>query len=119
MGVYWKLSEHLQAQRARVLSMTFADVEHVLGRRLPPSALRYSAWWANNARGHSHSRAWLEAGWRTEQVDIDGKRLVFRQEQTRGAATGTPFGALRGTVLVARDIASPTGEAWLAEQGKL
>ena len=35
--------------RGRVdLSMTFAEIEAVIGGRLPPSARRREEWWSNN-----------------------------------------------------------------------
>lgn len=59
---------------------TFFDVEKVLGFRLPASARNYPAWWANERRGsHTHSKAWLGAGWLTSDVDLNGERLVFRR----------------------------------------
>ena len=57
--------------------MTFRQVESVIGGLLPASARRHRPWWANDATGHAHAKAWLEAGYRTEQVDMEGEKLVF------------------------------------------
>ena len=57
--------------------MTFQQVESVIGGPLPASARRHRPWWANDATGHAHAQAWLEAGYRTEQVDMEGEKLVF------------------------------------------
>ena len=51
------------------VTLTFAHVEQLLGRPLPPSARRHRHWWEND-RGHTHARAWLEAGWRSGPVGI-------------------------------------------------
>jgi hypothetical protein len=60
--------------------MTFQQVEKIIGRKLPRSAFRHRPWWANEERGHSHAKAWLDAGFVTEQVDMAGRKLVFRRK---------------------------------------
>jgi hypothetical protein len=57
--------------------MSFADVEKVLEFQLPPSARKHREWWSNNVGSHVGARAWREAGWKTERVDLAGERLVF------------------------------------------
>jgi len=54
------------------------------------SAYRHRPWWANEAQGHSHAKAWLEAGYVTEQVDMAAKKLVFvRANRVRGVGEDT------------------------------
>lgn len=75
---YDPLREHLADTAEPVITMTFADVERVLGVELPPSAFRHAAWWANEASGsHINARAWLEAGRRTANVDLNTQRVDF------------------------------------------
>jgi hypothetical protein len=87
MAIYDPLGQYLMKNAALRIPMTFREVESVLGRKLPSSAYRHRPWWANEARGHSHAKAWLEAGYETQQVDMVGKKLVFvRESASRGAA---------------------------------
>jgi YD repeat-containing protein len=74
---YYPLRLHLLRQTQGRVPMTFQQVESVIGGPLPASARRHRPWWANDATGHAHAQAWLEAGYRTEQVDMDGEKLVF------------------------------------------
>jgi hypothetical protein len=74
---YDPLRIHLLQQTQGRVPMTFRQVESVIGRALPASARRHRPWWANDATGHAHARAWLEAGYRTEHVDMQGEKLVF------------------------------------------
>lgn len=60
--------------------MSFEKVEHILGTALPPSAYKHRPWWANEAAGHVHAKAWLEAGYETERVDMEGHKLVFKRK---------------------------------------
>ena len=74
---YDPLRHYLCQQMGSRVPMTFQQVESVIGGRLPASARRHRPWWANDATGHAHASAWLGAGYRTEQVDMEGERLVF------------------------------------------
>ena len=60
---------------------SFAEVEAVLGFRLPDSARRHPAWWANrkSGSGHSHARAWQEAGWQTGDLNLTAETVVFER----------------------------------------
>src|SRR5271154_1858941 len=87
MAVYEPLGQYLQNSGFGEVPMTFQQVEKIIGRKLPASAYRHRPWWANEARGHSHAKAWLEAGYETEQVDMTAKKLVFvRTTEPHGVA---------------------------------
>jgi len=129
MGKYAPLGEFLRHQDDDVVPMTFAQIERVTGTKLPPSA-RYRAWWSNNATNSVMTKVWLDAGFRTEQVDMSARKLVFRR--LRGFAEKSPrhrsqpasgekgakrhplFGALKGYVWVApgTDLTKPADPDW-------
>lgn len=125
---YQPLAEHLSRQKAEAVPLTFEDIERILGAELPPSARKHQAWWANDGAHHVNARAWLNAGYRTERVDVGGGRLVFRK--VRGAQAERPVpppGAgvlerlrarLGGTVTIMPgvDLTAPLDEVWDAEQ---
>jgi hypothetical protein len=104
--------------------MTFDEIEHVIGERLPESATRYRAWWSNNPRNSVITAAWLEAGFQTEQVDMVGRRLVFRRSKPAPNSSGSAeasteeihpiFGCLKGTVTLAPgvDLTEPADPEW-------
>jgi hypothetical protein len=78
-GKYAPLHHHLVAQTGSEWRVTFADIEKLLGFKLPDSARIHRPWWANQGErgGHSHALAWEMAGWRTAEVDMAGEKLVF------------------------------------------
>ena len=59
--------------------MTFGEVECVIGAKLTPSASKRQAWWSNNPSNNPMTYAWLRAGYRTANVDMAGRKLVFRK----------------------------------------
>src|SRR5215467_1841788 len=87
MTKYAPLGEFLRKQRGSQVSMTFAQIERVIGGKLPASH-GYRAWWSNNPWNNVMTKVWLDAGFVTEQVDIEGRKLVFR----RVAQEHTPMG---------------------------
>ena len=85
-GRYARLYRHLCARPGPEWWATFGEVERVLGFRLPDSARRYPAWWANSSGGgHSQTLAWQAAGWRTRHVNLAEETLLFEREEGYGA----------------------------------
>jgi hypothetical protein len=61
MPVGEPLVNFLQACPDAQVTLTFEEVEQILGHPLPSSARRYSPWW----QGVSwHTRRWQKLGWR-------------------------------------------------------
>jgi hypothetical protein len=125
MGKYSRLGEFLRAQRAKEIPMTFAEIERVIGGKLPPNSPRYPAWWSNNASNNVMTKVWLDAGFRTEQVDVKSHKIVFRRiEQPLPEASMLPqakkggrhplFGALKGLVRIPPgvDLTKPADPDW-------
>lgn len=78
MSKYDALGSFLRRQGGELVAMTFREIERVTGAKLPNSK-QYPAWWSNNTWNNVMTKVWLEAGYRTEQVDIAGQKLVFRR----------------------------------------
>ena len=89
MGIYSPIRVFLEARNAEQIPVTFAEIENIIGRPLPASK-QYPAWWSNNPSNNPMTREWLTAGYETEQVDIVGKKLVFRK--VRKPAAEIQFG---------------------------
>lgn len=125
---YDRLNEFLKRQTASEVPMTFAQIETMIGSALPSSARKHRPWWSNNASNSVVTHAWLDAGYKTERVDMGGERLVFRRVDRRGAPPQVAlestdplaglYGCMEGTIrfLPDVDLASPTGERWAAEE---
>lgn len=77
---YRPLFEHLRAAQADEVTLTFEDIEALLGVALPASA-QSRGWWSNRGRGSLQAAAWLDAGYRVHDIDVDGQRVVFRRLQ--------------------------------------
>ncbi len=133
---YDPLKRYLEAAREPSVSLSFEQIEQILGSALPASARKHPAWWSNSPAGHVNAQAWLDVGYFSEQLDLAHERLVFARRPVEAAApTGVEEAAapvlkppglyaldkararLGGTVWVAPgvDLTAPTGEIWNAE----
>ena len=80
-SVYRPLGAYLARQPGPMHTLTFREVEAILGRPLPSSASaeRASAWWTNDA-GHSQADyGWLAAGWEVATVHRQRQAVTFRK----------------------------------------
>lgn len=77
MSKYGALRRQLECEADPSVEMTFDEVDRIVGG-LPASAHCYSAWWSNEREGtHVQAHAWLEAGWRVENVDLSAEKVRF------------------------------------------
>ncbi|MCY3768601.1 MAG: hypothetical protein OXG56_04430 [Gammaproteobacteria bacterium] len=79
MSKYEPLADHLRESSQPALSMTFDEIEEVVGAKLPPSAFKHRAWWSNNPANSVITDAWLGAGYETAKVDMQNRKLEFRK----------------------------------------
>jgi len=54
----------------------FAEIEGIIGDNLPLGAVRDAEWWANT-RGSALGRAWIDVGWRVQDVDLDIRTITL------------------------------------------
>ena len=112
MGKYDRLQGFLRQQTLGEIPMRFSEVEEILGGPLPDSARKHRPWWGNEPVGHVHAQSWINAGFRTERVDMSGERVVFVRRVTLEApASRHPLlGSLKGLLRPA-DGVDPTEPA--------
>lgn len=120
MGKYERLGEFLKSQRTKEVPLTFAEIERIIGSKLPPSSPQYPAWWSNNPTNNVMTKVWLAAGFRTEQVDTKARKLVFRRVEPSSAERAKKlgrhplFGALKGLAHIPPgvDLTEPADPDW-------
>ena len=76
---YQPLLEFLQQSNQDEVILTFAEIEEIMNDTLPDSARKKRAWWSNRSKGALQASAWMEAGYRVEDVDFEQQRVTFRQ----------------------------------------
>jgi hypothetical protein len=77
---YDQLQEHLEAQGADTVTMSFTELDALV--KLPAAAKRHAFWWSNEdvkTTVHAQSRAWQLAGYDADP-NLRGKRVTFRRK---------------------------------------
>jgi hypothetical protein len=77
-GKYTPLEKYLLAlpKTKREVRLSFEQIEGILKFKLPSSAYEDERWWLREKEGnHVNARAWANAGWKIENVEVN-KRLV-------------------------------------------
>ncbi|MGQ0609824.1 MAG: DUF7662 domain-containing protein [Paracoccaceae bacterium] len=129
MSKYDPLTKHLASRGQVRVPMNFEEIERLLGFDLPASARKHRAWWSNNPDSSVITKAWLSAGYQSEQVDLASGKLTFSRLNTvetpssdlptsAGSGNLHPLvGSMKGTITIAADfdLTEPAAEDW-AEQ---
>ncbi|OEO32946.1 hypothetical protein VW23_009030 [Devosia insulae DS-56] len=123
------------------VELTFEQIEQTLGFDLPVSARRYPAWWSNSGGTHVQASAWMDAGYRTADVNVGAGRVRFvphlgsgfgemkqakfepeaPKTQEKGPSGHHPaYGALKGLITIPADVdlAQPAYEDWKSLYGE-
>ncbi|WP_226087492.1 hypothetical protein [Mesobacillus sp. S13] len=69
-GKYLPIYNYLCSIKKKETTLSFKEIEELLGFPLPKSAYIHNAWWANDIGNHTQAKSWLMAGWKTKNVDL-------------------------------------------------
>jgi hypothetical protein len=77
---YGGLANHLKFRGAftGLVKLSFARIDGLIGSNLPMSAYRDEAWWSNSPPA-AHAKAWLDAGWEVQEVNLKEGYVVFKK----------------------------------------
>ena len=78
-SVYQPLGAHLARQPGPTHTLTFGQIEAILGRPLPPNAHARRDWWTNVPARSQADHGWLVAGWQVAGVDRGRQTVTFRK----------------------------------------
>ncbi|MEJ2345577.1 MAG: hypothetical protein P8076_15550 [Gammaproteobacteria bacterium] len=83
------------------VTVSFSQVEKIIGSGLPASAYKYPAWWSNqtDASTHPQARAWVDAGFAVDKIHQAGSTSWVRfqrnsQERAMRSSAGTEHAAI-------------------------
>jgi hypothetical protein len=122
-GKYSPIYEFLKAipvENDRI-TLNFNKLEDIIGSDLPESARKHRAWWANDSVAHSHSRLWLEAGWRTSYLNLTEEKVTFARVKGREKAYIEFFNNQKKNLQDYKEFplkeSNPDGQGWLVVAG--
>ncbi|PSB27085.1 transcriptional regulator [Stenomitos frigidus ULC18] len=74
---YQPLLDVLRQSDQLQITLTFAEIEALLGEGLPPSARSKRGWWSNRSQGALQATAWMSAGYLVEAIELDNEQVTF------------------------------------------
>ncbi|MBW4557247.1 MAG: helix-turn-helix domain-containing protein [Trichormus sp. ATA11-4-KO1] len=74
---YQPLLKFLRGSDQNEITLSFAEIESLIKDSLPNSAKSKRAWWSNRSKGALQASAWIEAGYRVEDVDFNKQQVKF------------------------------------------
>ncbi len=76
------LKQYLLSENKSEITLTFAEIERIIGTALCKSAYTYSAYWQPSPT-HTMPNTILAAGYKVALVDMIGKRIVLEKQHNR------------------------------------
>ncbi|MEM2103272.1 MAG: hypothetical protein QW717_00085 [Candidatus Bathyarchaeia archaeon] len=77
---YEALTRHLKFRSAftDTVRLSLAQIDGIIRDNLPISAYRSEKWWENSP-SRTHSKSWLDAGWKVQEVNLEKAYIIFKK----------------------------------------
>lgn len=76
---YVGLTRYLEGCGIDELTLSFDQIENLIGDTLPQSAYDHRAFWSNT-KTHSVAFGWMDAEYKTTNVDFSNKLITFKKK---------------------------------------
>ena len=100
-GKYTPLEQYLKSLPPEQydVTMSFEQIERIINDKLPASAYKYQAWWANEKNPHQpEKQAITNSGWKVDTLNLREKWVKFRRDnQVKEKEMGMVENHYRGT----------------------
>ena len=76
---YQPLQDYLRGSNQQKVILTLPEIEEIMNDTLPKSAWTNKAWWSNRGKGALQALAWMEVGYRVEDIDLEQETITFSE----------------------------------------
>ncbi len=77
-------ANYLRQMECNILKLSFEEIEEILGFKLAQSFYQHPALWANSL-SHPFSSVWIKAGYRSEQLNLRERSIIFKKVADQAA----------------------------------
>jgi DNA-binding transcriptional regulator YiaG len=74
---YHPLQEFLQRCDRDQITLTFSEIEALIGEPLPESARSKRSWWSNRRKGGLQASSWMDADYTVQTLDLQVEKVTF------------------------------------------
>jgi len=78
---YAPLGDYLRGIAQNAVTLSYQQIEEIIGASLPPSAHNHGVFWANAGGTHVWAVEWMAAGWKVTSYSLTEKRVSFARIQ--------------------------------------
>ena len=71
-----EFAKYLDSFDGDSFSISFGDIEEIIGEKLPESAFQYDAWWSNSY-SHPFMKVVLTHNWKSRKLDLENRNIEF------------------------------------------
>jgi hypothetical protein len=75
-GKFLELSKYFENSKTSHITLSFQEIEKIIGQKLYPSAYKYVQYW-NHSKTHTITFSWIDAGYKLDRVDLKNQRVSF------------------------------------------
>lgn len=68
---YIPLADYFNSASTPVITLTFSEIEQIMGQQLPNAAYLNRSWWKKSKPPAKHFHAWMDAGYYVANVETD------------------------------------------------
>lgn len=83
MSKYDPLMDFLDKCQDVEITLSYEEIEKIIGEKLPNTAYKKTEWWSNHDQTHTQSSAWSDVGYKTKNVRL-GMTVTFYREMKVG-----------------------------------
>jgi len=73
-----ELMKYFSKQQDNKITLTFSQIEKIIGFRLSDSARKHYVYWKPSPR-HTITRSWVENGYAEDEIDLKAEIITFRK----------------------------------------
>jgi group II intron reverse transcriptase/maturase len=77
---YYKLKMFFAESSAASITLTFKQIEDIIGSKLPPSA-KDSTWWYPRFQSNRIAEAWVTEGYTMQRIDTEKEKVTFHRDE--------------------------------------
>lgn len=77
---YIGLTRYLRQDKRPRITLSFEEIENIVGFKLPESAYIHQPFWANTS-SHSVAYSWMQVGYMARSLDLENKKVTFVLEK--------------------------------------
>jgi putative restriction endonuclease len=87
MSKYFLFGAYLESLNTNQTTVSFSEFENIISNKLPPTARKHRAWWANAVSDSTHTWAniWLDSGWMVSNLDLVKEYVVFTRTRSNNS----------------------------------